>query len=393
MDYQIISSENKAKRIGQFKTKNKFIEFVGTHGNINFFTNEAIVEGKYLSGSLAQDVKFKLTICDQGTVDFEEVGGNTTTLEERGRLLDLISEKTISPSRVKNHFIVSDIPFISTKQIKGLDIKVYLAVEYQTPIAKLASIIDEWEEVTLSEEQDNKINQLLSMFDDETGIDALVSQNETQEKPESQFESQSDKSESQKILEESFKNMKREKIEELEKEIQHQRRELARFESEKINVEKKLAQIKDDIKLLESRLWDLSPKAEPNGYIFHVSEELNQKINLPKDIEAIIREKVSKVKGINIEAFMGLFKGGEYQIRLAKVESDRIFGDHLVEVTDYENLPEGIKEKLNFLHIHGGKLIHHGDMKWHDLIQRMLKLGFEQSAEFDKMCSSNSFGS
>lgn len=62
-------------------------------------------------------------------------------------------------------------------------------------------------------------------------------------------------------------------------------------------------------------------------------------------------------------------------------------------MTDYENLPEEIKEKLNFLHLHEDKLIHHGDMKWHDLIQKMLKLGFEQSSEFDKMCGSSSFGS
>lgn len=402
MDYQIIdeetqeNSETKPERIGQFKTKDKFIEFVGARGNVNFLTDEAIVEGKYLSGSLAQDVKFKLTICDQGTVDFEEVDTNTTTLEERQRLLDLISEKTISPSRVKNHFIVSDVPFIATKQIKGRDVDVYLAVEYQTPIAKLASIFDDEEEIVVSEDQDSKLDQLLSMFDDEPSVAELIFQSETQEGIEREFEGESDeeiKSESQKMLEESFKKMKEEKVEELKKKIEHQQKELARFESEKRNAEKKLTEAKEDIKLLESRLETLVPNAEPNGYIFFVSEELNQKVNLPEDIEAIIREKVSKVRGINAEAFMKLFEGGEYQIRLGKIESDETFGDHPVEVTDYENLPEEIKEKLNFLHLHEDKLIHHGDMKWHDLIQKMLKLGFEQSSEFDKMCGSSSFGS
>lgn len=393
MDYQIIdeetqeNSETKPERIGQFKTKDKFIEFVGARGNVNFLTDEAIVEGKYLSGSLAQDVKFKLTICDQGTVDFEEVDTDTTTLEEKQRLLDLISEKTISPSRVKNHFIVSDVPFIATKQIKGRDVDVYLAVEYQTPIAKLASIFDDEEEIVVSEDQDNKLDQLLSMFDDEPVVEAEPETIEVQE------EVQEVKSESQKMLEESFKKMKEEKVEELKKKIEHQQKELARFESEKRNAEKKLTESKEDIKLLESRLETLVPNAEPNGYIFFVSEELNQKVNLPEDIEAIIREKVSKVRGINAEAFMKLFEGGEYQIRLGKIENDETFGDHPVEVTDYENLPEEIKEKLNFLHLHEDKLIHHGDMKWHDLIQKMLKLGFEQSSEFDKMCGSSSFGS
>lgn len=384
--------EVKAPHIGQFKTKDKFIEFVGGKGNVNFFTDEAFVESKYLSGSLSNDVKFKLTICDEGTVDFDEVDTNFTTPDERKRLLDLISDKTLVPSRIKNHFIVSEVPFTATKQINGRDMSVYLAVDYQTPIAKLASIFDD-EEVEINDQQDSNLDKLLSMFDDEEPSLVEATQEETEVETEDVPSDVETKSESQKMVEDSFRKMKEEKVEELKRKIEHQQKEMFRFESEKRSAERKLEEAKSDIKLLESRLDTLIPNAEPNGYIFFVSEELNQKVNLPADIEALIREKVAKVKGINIEGFMKLFEGGEYQIRLGKIETDETFGDHPVEVTDYENLPKEIQDKLDFLHLQEGKLIHHGDLKWHDLIQKMLKLGFEQSSDFDKMCGSGSFGS
>jgi hypothetical protein len=393
---QIIESTQEAQevsspRIGQFKTKDKFIEFVGGKGSVNFLTDEAIIEGKYLSGSMAENTKFKLTLCDNGTVDFEEVDTQITSVEERQRLLDILSEKTIVPSRVKNHFIISEVPFKSTKKVNDKELTVFLAVEYQTPISKLASIFEE-SVVEVNQEQDSKLDQLLSLFDDEPSLVEIASESETQE----ELEGESDveiKSESQKMLEESFKKMKEEKVQELKSKIEHQQKELIRFESEKRNAERKLEEAKGDIKLLESRLDTLAPNEEPNGYVFFVSEELNQKVSLPEDIESIIREKVSKVKGINADAFMKLFEGGEYQIRLAKIENDETFGEHPVEVTDYDSLSEEIKGKLNFLHLHDGKLIHNGDMKWHDLIQKMIKLGFEQSSEFDKICGSTSYGS
>lgn len=378
-------TETKPPRIGQFKTKDKFIEFVGGKGNVNFITDEAFVESKYLSGSLDHDMKFKLTICDEGTVDFEEVDTQFTSTEERQRLLDIISDKSLSPSRIKNHFIVSEIPFIATKQVNGKDLGVYLAVEHQTPINRLASLFDDDGEQSLSinEQQDSNLDRLLSMFDDDTTTDepAII------EPANEVTVTTNDKSESQKMLEDSFKKMKEDKIQELKNKISHQQKELQRYKSEKSNAERKITSAEDDIKLLESRLDTLVPNDESNGYVFFVSEELNQKVNLPADIEALIREKVTKVKGINVEGFMKLFEGGEYQIRIGKIENGEP-----VEVTDYEGLSEEIKEKLNFVHLHDGKLIHHGDLKWHDLIQKMLKIGFEQSSDFDKLCGSNSFG-
>jgi hypothetical protein len=66
-------TENKDKKIGKYKTKTKFIEFVGGKGHVNFISNEAIEEAKHQSGLDLDGVTLKLTICDDDTFDFDEV--------------------------------------------------------------------------------------------------------------------------------------------------------------------------------------------------------------------------------------------------------------------------------------------------------------------------------
>ena len=150
--------------LGEFKTKEKFIQFVGAKGNVNLLSDEAFIDGKHLSGLGLDEVKFKLTICGEGTVNFEEVDTNQTTKEQRQRLLEVISEKTIVPSRNKM-MIINELPFMSVKTINDKQIPLYLAVDYQKPIDKLASLLDE--DVIMSDEQSSKLDNLLSMFDDE----------------------------------------------------------------------------------------------------------------------------------------------------------------------------------------------------------------------------------
>jgi hypothetical protein len=67
------SKKPKEKIIGEFKTDLKFIEFIGTKGKINFISNEALIEGKLLSGLGFEDKTFKLTIYEDSTVDFDDV--------------------------------------------------------------------------------------------------------------------------------------------------------------------------------------------------------------------------------------------------------------------------------------------------------------------------------
>lgn len=380
--------EQKITIIGPYKPKEKFLEFVGTKGNIKFHANEAFIEGKYLSGLDLENVKFKLTICDEGTVNLEEVDTELTTSEQRGRLVDLISEKTVTPFNKK--MVINELPFTSVRPFKNpvtdteSTIKLYLSVDYQTPISKLASLFDDDEtNTTVSSEQYSKVDSLLtSLFGDVYDEEPEVEKEEVVEV----VEVVEEKNESQKMLEESFKRMKEEKVNELKNRLDQQQIELKRYLFEKSQAENKIETAKTDIRVLESRLESLQPPVEPNGYFFFVSERLNERITLENNVAELIKSKVSKVKGINVDAFMKLFEQGEYQVRLGVSSLDT-----LVEVTDYSSLSDEIKNSLSELTIDGDKLLYIGDSSWHEVVDKMIKKGFSLNPEFDKMCGSNSY--
>lgn len=376
------------KIIGQFKTKEKFLEFVGIKGNFNFISNEATIEGKYLSGLDLDGVKFKLTICDEGTVNFDEIETSKTTAEQRERLLEVISEKTITI--YNKRMVVQELPFKSVKAIslRGSDeknIDMWLSVEHQTPISRLASFFEDEKEIEVSDDQNSKLDTLFSFFDEEAILEGIPQEV-------TKVDVDLDQTETQKNMVETFKKMKEEKIIELHNRIEQQESELKRFEFEKAQAEKKIETSKVEIKVLESRMDSLRPIMDPNGYIFNVSEQKNEKVILEDNIANIIKEKVAKVKTINADNFMKLFESGEYHIRLGHfIEENEV--KTLTEVADYPSLPEEIKVvliKIGITYI-DSKLIYIGDLNWHDLVNKMVKNGFVQEVEFDKMCGSNSY--
>jgi ribosomal protein L29 len=383
--------------IGEFKPKDKFIEFVGAKGNVNFLSNEAFIDGKYLSGLGLDDVKFKLTICDEGTVNFEEVDTNQTTKEQRQRLLEVISEKTIVPSRNKM-MIINELPFMSVKTINDKQIPLYLAVDYQKPIDKLASLLDE--DVIMSDEQSSKLDNLLSMFDDEEEpkLAQVLFESETEDEIAREFEGENDIEvivtetepvfDYNKQMEESFAKMKQEKIDELNKRLDNKKKELFKFTQDMNLSTKKVNDTKDEIKLLESRLESLTPDVESTGYLFNVSEMQNEKVVLEPEIAEIIKNKISKVKSINTEAFMKLFEQGEFIIRLGVSNNDEVN-----EVKDYQNLPDNIKDILANLQITivDDTLKYIGELTWGDIVNKFVKAGFAQDSNFDKHCGSNSY--
>ena len=65
--------ETKEPIIGEFKPKRKFLNFISSvnGAKIRFIRDIAFVEGKKLSGMLDGTI-FKITICDEGTIKFEE---------------------------------------------------------------------------------------------------------------------------------------------------------------------------------------------------------------------------------------------------------------------------------------------------------------------------------
>ena len=363
---------------GDFKPLEKFIEFVGAKGNVNLISNEALIEGKQLSGLGFEDKTFKLTIYEDGTVNFDDVENQNTTKEQRENLLNVITEKTIVPFRKR--MVVRELTFTSVNEIDGKKVSLYLSVDYDKPINKLASIFDN-NEVEVSDEQLDKLDDLLSLFDEEIeeNQDEVVNEVEVIE-PVSTTEFDVNSK-----LEESFKKMKEEKIETLKKELEQKKINLSKFERDKKFTESKIEESKSDIRLLESRIESLAPEISPNGWYFNISERLNEKIVLEKEIYDVIKFKVDKVKGINSEAFMKLFEDGEFQIRLAKKTESGF-----EELVDLKELDSMTLPELTFT-IREDKLFYIGEIVWAELVNKFIKMGFSQDPDWDKHCGSNSY--
>ncbi len=215
-----------------------------------------------------------------------------------------------------------------------------------------------------------------------------------------------------KEMEDSFAKMKKEKIDELNKRLEDKEKEIQKFTNEISTVEKRIEKSKADAKLLEDRIESLHPDLSFNGYYFNVSERLNEKIDLEPEIADLIKNKISKVKSIDPDKFMKLFENGEYLIRLGIKNNDTI-----EDFNDFDSLPDDIKKSIRKIglgleildeskvkkmiaesHVDGTqvgkieyKMSYVGDLTWGEIVNKMIKAGFGQDADFDKYCGSNSY--
>jgi hypothetical protein len=366
---------------GQFKTKSKFVEFVGGKGFVNFLSNEAFIMGNQLSGLEMDGLKFKLTIYDNMTVDFEEVDTNQTTKEQRARLIEIIEEKTITSYR--NRTVVQELDFTSTTKVKDKYVSLYLAVETPKPIDKLASMFDESIQMSIGA-LDNLNNLLESWIDDEDDPTNISYEDVNQGSDDSYIQHHYTTGiDVTSKIQESFQTLKDTKLMELKSSKDKKEQELHKLEYQLTTIENSINQAKDDIKLIEDRIDDLQPKETPTGYYFNVSERQNEIVVLEPEIEKIIKDKVSKVKGINSEAFMKLFTDGEFHIKLGQmVDGKLVILESIKELSDevFSRLV-----KLN-LEVDTDKFIYRGELSWSQVVNKMIKLGFEESSEFNELC-------
>jgi len=381
--------ENTEKTTGCFKPSTKFIEFVGGKGYINFISNQATIEGKCLSGLGMDDINFKLTIYEDGTVDFDEVDTTKTTKDERERLLNVILDKTLTPYRKRT--VVSELPFLSIEKVKDKNVPLYLAVEYTTPIEKLTSLFED-ETIDISDGAMDNLNDLLnSWFEDEEfakEIEEMINEENTEVIDDTIMKHHDTNINT--LVEDSFSKMKLDKLNELKSKKTKREDEIMKYSFQISSIEKILEEAKNDLRVIEGRIDDIQPIEPPIGYYFNVSEKQNETVILEPEIEKIIKDKVSKVKGINTENFMKLFTSGEYHIKIAKKTDD---GFSLVE--DFKDITSDVLEKLSSidLSIDDKKLVYMGEMSWGEMVNKMIKMGFEQSPDFDKLCGSNSYTS
>ena len=267
------TEEVKEPVIGNFKPKRKFLNFVSAvnGARIRFIRDVAFLKGEKLSGILEGAI-FKLTICDEGTIKFEEQEGTNLSDESMvKRLISEIDEKDVTGYAQK--FVVSGLEFAD------IDGKLcYLEVENQKPIDKLKSIFDEEEEQTneLSERGFSILDALFSSESDEEldrefegENDLILSEEdskifvETIENPPVPNEKLKEAAES--YMEKQFRKMNEEKVMELEYRIEETKKEVIRYRSDAKMAEKKVEEKSEALGVLESRLESMKPGDEPNG--------------------------------------------------------------------------------------------------------------------------------
>ena len=377
------TEEVKEPIIGEFKPKRKFLNFVSAvnGAKIRFIRDIAFLKAEKLSGIL-DGVVFKITICDEGTINFEEVDTDRCDKAMIQRFIDELSETPTTGYAQK--FVVSGFEFTDVD-----DKRCYLEVEEKKPIDKLKALFDKPE---VSERGLSILDQLFGSDEDLNTLRMPVP--EPVEEDYSMVADLSEdvselKNESTSYMEESFRKMNEGKVIELKSRIEDKQKEISQCNREISQSEKKLKESTEQLGVLETRLETMSPGDEPNGFVFYVSEEQKNETGLDENTKAIA-DKIADLMSLKKDVLFDYLTGGFYKIKIAKKD----------DITNQDfKLDKEAYEKISTLDVTGkmtvvdGSFEYRGTLTWHQLVSKMLRKGFEQNPDFDKLCQSNSYES
>lgn len=394
MEQEIMNTEQEVKQpvIGEFKPKRKFLNFVSAvnGARVRFLRDIAFVKGEKLSGTL-EGVVFKITICDEGTINFEEVDTNVTDAAQRQRLIDDIDSTDVTGYAQK--YVVAGIQFAD---VNG-DL-CYLEVEQKKPIDILKSIFDEEEKPSLSNKGMSFLDDLLSGSDE---VEPLVLSEEDAERFVEAIENPAEPNEKLKgaaesYLEQQFRKMNEDKINELKNRIEDAEKESARLRREISMSETKLKKQTEDLGVLETRLDSFNANDESLGYVFFVSEEQKpEDIGLSEENRAMA-DKIADIVGLKKDVLFKMLTEGYYKIRIAErsdmtAEKVKVSNEVLEKMKSLVNGDTSLEAKVTMTE--PGHFEYRGTMNWHQIVGKMIRKGFEQEPEFDKICQSNSYDS
>ena len=386
--------------IGEFKPKRKFLNFISAvnGARIRFIRDVAFLKGEKLSGVLEGAI-FKITICDEGTINIEEQEG--TNLSDKAMIQRLLNEiDEIDVTGYAQKFVVAGLEFADVKGDRC-----YLEVEHQKPIDKLKSLFDEEEKVEVSDKGMSLLDQLFSdeveeefdedhalsevmnsMLDDlsEEDVKTILEEVENPSEPNDKL-----KVAAETYMEQQFRKMNEAKIIELEYRIDETKKEIIRYKNDAKQSETKAEEKVEALGILETRLETMKPGEEPNGYVFFVSEEMKDMEELD-ETEAKVAAKIADIMKLKKDVLVKMLTEGYYKIKIAKS------GD--ITNQDFE-LEKEVYQKIATLDIEGKMKLteegfeYRGKLNWHQLVSKMIKSGFAQDEEFDKLCNSNSYES
>ena len=394
MEQETMNTEQEVKQpvIGEFKPKRAFLNFVSAvnGARVRFIRDIAFVKGEKLSGTL-EGIVFKITICDEGTINFEEVDTNVTDAAQRQRLIDDIDSTDVTGYAQK--YVVAGIQFAD---VNG-DL-CYLEVEQKKPIDKLKSLFDEEEKPSLSNKGMSFLDDLLggsnevetlelSEEDAKVFVEAIENPAEPNEKLKGAAES---------YLEQQFRKMNEDKINELKNRIEDAEKESARLRREISMNETKLKKQTEDLGVLETRLDSFNANDESLGYVFYVSEEQKpEEVGLTEENRAMA-DKIADIVGLKKDVLFKMLTEGYYKIRIAErldmtAEKVKVTNEVLEKMKSLVNGDSSLEAKVTMTE--PGHFEYRGTMNWHQIVGKMIRKGFEQEPEFDKICQSNSYDS
>ena len=402
-----VEEEVKEIIIGEFKPKRKFLNFISSvnGAKVRFIRDIAFIEGKKLSGMLEGAI-FKITICDEGTINFEEqVEDGKEPVSNTEMIKRLISDiDDIDVTGYAQKFVVNGLPF---KDING-DL-CYLEVEHKKPIDLLASIFndkdEEEENMNISEKglsvldqlfgEEEKVDKVTSILDelfpdDETETNELETIEEVKEEVKEE-----PKSESLSYMEESFRKMNESKVKELESRIEEKTNEINKFNIDIKQAETKLQETEEQLGVLQTRLETMTPGDDPNGYFFLVSDEQKLETGLDETTKNIA-DKIADIMKLKKDVLFKYLTGGYYNISIGKKDdiTSEIDEKELTKLVSEKVLVIDPSGKFTFDEVNGRTVVQYrGDLNWHQLTSKLIRKGFEQDEEFDKLAGSNSYES
>lgn len=399
MQEEIPNQEISTPIIGHFTPKRKFLNFISAVGGarIRFIRDVAFLKGEKLSGILEGAI-FKITICDEGTINIEEQEG--TNLSDKamlGRLLNEIDEMVVTGYAQK--FIVGSLEFADVKGDRC-----YLEVEHQKPIDKFKSLFEEDQKVEVSQKGLGLLNDLFGTSDeDEVDQDhdlsevmnsmlEVLSEEDFKtivEEVENPAANEKLKVAAESYMEQQFRQMNGDKITELEYRIEETQKEIIRYKNEAKQAEKKTEEKAESLAILETRLESMRPVQDPNGYVFFVSEEQKDLDSLSEE-EIKIALKISDIMKLKGEVLLEMLTGGYYKIKIAKAD-DITNQKFELEVEVYQKIVNlDIEGEISII---DGEFQYRGKLNWHQLVDKMIGFGFTQDEEFEKLSNSNSYES
>jgi hypothetical protein len=386
--------EEKKPLIGDFTPKRKFLNFISAsnRAKVRYIRDIAFLKGEKLSGVL-EGIVFKITICDEGTINFEEVDTNVTDKAQLQRLLDDIDSMSVNGYAQK--FVISELEF---SDVNGD--RCYLEVEHQKPIDKLSSLFDMFDKEKKEVEEkasmlsDRGMSVLDSLFGNTDSDSNIIETERDAEVFFDAIENPAEPNDNLKLdassyLEEQFRKMNEDKIKELKERVSKKLEDVVKYNRDKSLVETKLEKSKEELSILETRLESMTPGDEPNGYAFYVSEEQKNETGLDESTRNIV-DKIADLMKLKKDVLFDYLTGGYYIIKIANKDNfeseDDIESDILSKVASIDPL-------VNVSITGKGEFEYRGELTWHQIVQKMIRNGFEQVPEFDEFCNSNSYES